>query len=40
MKSVCFICGIESHEFDNTSDSETDRVSNHVVSIILYSNDY
>jgi hypothetical protein len=32
MKSVCFICGIESREFDNASDSESDRVSNRIVT--------
>ena len=33
MKSVCFICGMESHKFDKKSDSESDRVRNHVVTI-------
>ena len=33
MKSVCFICGIESHEFDRTSDSESDRVYNHQINV-------
>ena len=35
MMSVCFICGIESREFDNASDSESNRVSNNYCIVTI-----